>query len=81
MNWQTYIKAGVPTVSRVYYMISYTLHGLSKYSMLWWRSYRLMMRKERFKKLFLMIMNALLILAWTSVFAHAWYQKYNFKAV
>ena len=81
MNWQTYIKAGVPTVSRVYYMVSYTLHGLSKYSMLWWRSYRLMMRKERFKKLFLMIMNALLILAWTSVFAHAWYQKYNFKAI
>ena len=81
MNWQTYIKAGVPTVSRVYYMVSYTLHGLSKYSMLWWRSYRLMMRKERFKKLFLMIMNALLLLAWTSVFAHAWYQKYNFKAI
>lgn len=81
MNWQTYIKAGIPTGQRIFYMASYTVHGLYKYSLLWWRSYRLMMRKERFKKLFLMIMNALLILAWTSVFAHAWYKHYNFKHI
>lgn len=81
MNWQTYIKAGVPAKSRIFYMFSYTVHGLAKYSMLWWRSYRLMMRKERFKKLFLMVMTAILICSWTAVFAHTWYDQYNFKKI
>ena len=43
-------------------MTGYTFHGLYKYSQLWWKSYRLMMRKERFKKLFLMVMTAILLL-------------------
>ncbi|MBU5480137.1 sugar transferase [Blautia sp. MSJ-19] len=81
MNWQTYIKVGVPTSQRIFYMASYTFHGLSKYSMLWWRSYRLMMRKERFKKLFLMVMTAILLASWTYVFAHVWFQNYNFKRI
>lgn len=81
MNWQTYIKAGVPAGKRIFCMASYTFHGLYKYSLLWWRSYRLMMRKERFKKLFLMVMTALLIFLWTAVFSYAWFHYYNFRRV
>ena len=81
MNWQTYVKAGVPLYSRIFSMFSYTVHGLYKYSLLWWRSYRLTMRKERFKKLFLMIMTAILIVLWTSTFTYAWFHCYNFKNV
>lgn len=81
MNWQTYIKAGVPPVQRFFCMFSYTIHGLWKYSLLWWRSYRLMMRKEQFKKLFLLVMAGLLIFLWTSVFSYAWFHEYNFRRV
>lgn len=81
MNWQTYIKAGVPTGQRIFYMLAYTAHGLIKYAKLWWWSYRLMMGKERFKKFFLMIMNALLVTSWTVVFAYVWFRDYNFQDV
>lgn len=49
-------------------MAGYTFHGLYKYQQLWWRSYRLMMRKERFKKLFLMVMTVILLFLWTAAF-------------
>lgn len=81
MNWQTYIKAGVPLKQRIFCMASYTFHGLCKYSLLWWRSYRLMMGKERFKKLFLMLMTALLLFLWTWTFSRAWFEQYNFKRI
>ncbi len=81
MNWQTYIKAGVPLGKRIFCMASYTFHGLWKYSLLWWRSYRLMMGKERFKKLFLMVMTALVLFLWTWTFSRAWFQEYNFKRI
>ena len=81
MNWQTYIKAGVPPVSRVFYMFLYTVRGLSKYALLWWRSYHLMMKKERFKKLIQTVMTTILIVLWTSTFAHAWFHNYNFRSV
>ncbi|MDD6616206.1 MAG: sugar transferase [Lachnospiraceae bacterium] len=81
MNWQTYAQAGIPVMPRLCHMISYTFHGLIKYSLLWWRSYRLMMGKERFKRLFLFLMNALMVLMWTGAFAYAWFHFYNFRNV
>ena len=81
MNWQTYIKAGVPLRQRIFCMTGYTFHGLYKYSQLWWRSYRLMMRKERFKKLFLMVMTAILLFVWTAAFCYVWFHYYNFRKV
>ncbi len=81
MNWQTYIKAEVPLRKRVFCMISYSFHGIYKYSQLWWKSYRLMMRKERFKKLFLMVMTALLLFLWTLAFSYAWFHHYNFRKI
>lgn len=81
MNWRTYIKAEVPLLPRIFCMASYTFHGLYKYSQLWWRSYRLMMRKERFKKLFLMVMTAVLLFMWTASFSYAWFHYYNFRNV
>lgn len=81
MNWNTYIQAGIPLLPRILYMICYTICGFKKYSLLWWRSYRLMMRKERFKKLFLLSMSALLVLAWTSIFAYTWFRFYNFRSI
>lgn len=62
-------------------MTGYTFHGLYKYSQLWWRSYRLMMRKERFKKLFLMVMTAILLFVWTAAFCYVWFHYYNFRKV
>ena len=81
MNWQTYIHAGIPLRKRIFCMAGYTFHGLYKYQQLWWRSYRLMMRKERFKKLFLMVMTVILLLLWTAVFSYAWFHYYNFRRV
>lgn len=81
MNWRTYVKAGVPPLQRIFCMASYTLHGLYKYSLLWWRSYRLMMRKERFKKLFFMVMTAIQLFLWTAVFGYAWFHYYNFHNI
>lgn len=81
MNWQTYIHAGIPLRKRIFCMAGYTFHGLYKYQQLWWRSYRLMMRKERFKKLFLMVMTVILLFLWTAAFSYAWFHYYNFRRV
>lgn len=81
MNWQTYIKAGIPLQSRIFYMLSYSVHGMWKYSLLWWRSYRLMMEKERFKNLFFMVMNASILAFWTWSFSYIWFHNYNFKTI
>ena len=81
MNWQTYIHAGIPLRKRIFCMVGYTFHGLYKYQQLWWRSYRLMMRKERFKKLFLMVMTVILLFLWTAAFSYAWFHYYNFRRV
>lgn len=81
MNWNTYVQAGIPFGSRVCFMVSYTICGLWKYSLLWWKSYRLMMGKERFKKLFLLLTSAVLVAIWTGTFAGVWFHYYNFRDI
>ena len=81
MNWKTYEYAGVDGPKRVSAMAGYTLHGLVKYGRLWWKSYHLMNGKERFKRLFFLIMNLLLIGAWLGLFAYTWFRFFHFRGI
>lgn len=81
MNWKTYEYAGVKGPKKVTAMAGYTMHGFVKYGRLWWKSYRLMNGKERFRRLFFFTMDVLLLAAWIGLFAYVWFNYIHFRGV